>query len=85
MSSHIGEVFDARVSGVANFGVFVELENTAEGLIKLELLPEDDYNYDAKKLCLVGKHHKYKIGDSIKVKILAASPTLRIIDFAPAD
>ena len=85
MSAHIGEVFDARVSGVANFGVFVELENTAEGLIKLELLPEDDYNYDAKKLCLMGKHHKYKIGDSIKVKTLAASPTLRRIDFAPAD
>ena len=82
MSSHIGEIFEAKVSGVANFGIFVELENTSEGLIKLELLPEDDYNYDSKQLALLGKKHKFKIGDKLKVKVLAANPTLKRIDFA---
>ena len=85
MSSHIGEIFEARVSGVANFGIFVELENTSEGLIKLELLPEDDYNYDSKQLALLGKKHKFKIGDKLKVKVLAANPTLKRIDFALAN
>ena len=45
-------------------------------------MPEDDYNYDSKQLALLGKKHKFKIGDKLKVKVLAANPTLKRIDFA---
>lgn len=82
MSSHIGEIFEAHISGVANFGIFVELENTVEGLIKLEILPEDDYKFDTKTISLIGKKYKFKIGDKIKVKVISANPTLKRIDFA---
>ena len=81
MISHVGEIFDAKISGVKEFGVFVELENTVEGLIKLETLPQDDYNYDDKKMILAGKKSKFFIGKKVKVKLVAASVEQRRVDF----
>ena len=81
MLSHVGEIFDAKVSGVKEFGVFVELENTVEGLIRLENLPQDDYNYEDKKLILSGKRNKFFIGKKVKVKLTGASVEQRRVDF----
>lgn len=67
MNDKIGETFDAVVSGVTNFGVFCELENTIEGLIPLEVLPADNYEYFAEKFLLKGRKNSFKLGDKIKI------------------
>ena len=81
MIPRIGEIFDAKVSGVKEFGFFVELENTVEGLIRVETLPQDDYNYDDKKMMLAGKRNKFFIGKQVKVKLTNANVEQRRIDF----
>jgi len=83
MSKHIGEEFVGKVSGVTKFGVFVELPNTIEGLIKLALLKDDFYQYDEKNIQLVGKqHHKvFTLGTKLKVKCIGASMADRSVDF----
>ncbi|MFI3228012.1 MAG: ribonuclease R [Clostridia bacterium] len=83
MSKFIGDEFDARVSGVQNFGVFVELENTIEGLIRTDNLPQDNYEYDEKHVKLVGKNSKvvYNIGKPVRVKLVNASASNGQIDF----
>ena len=62
MQNHIGEVYTGTVNGVTDFGVFVELENTVEGLIRIENLPQDEYEYIEKTMSLQGKFHKYFYG-----------------------
>ncbi len=69
MSERLGEEYDAVVSGVTSFGVFCELENTVEGLIPLEDLPDDAYEYFEEKFLLKGKTRSFKIGQSIKIKV----------------
>ena len=69
MSKHIGEVFDATVSGVTNFGVFCELENSVEGLIPIDVLPDDNYEFIAEKFTLKGKKHSYRLGDKLKIRV----------------
>ncbi|MDO5142280.1 MAG: ribonuclease R [Eubacteriales bacterium] len=87
MQQFIGEDFDAEVSGVQAFGVFVALDNGCEGLIRIELLGGDFYRYDEEHMALVGQHtgKRYTIGTPIRVRLLAASDTTGQIDFAPAD
>lgn len=68
MEDRTGEIFDAIVSGVTDFGVFCELKNTVEGLIPIECLPDDGYEYIAEKFLLKGAKHSYRLGDAIRVR-----------------
>lgn len=87
MKQFIGEEFDAEVSGVQAFGVFAALENGCEGLIRIELLAGDYYQYDEQHMALTGRHtgKRFTIGTPIRVKLIAASETTGQIDFAPAE
>lgn len=83
MENHIGEYFDAVISGVHEFGIFVELPNTIEGLVKIEDLPKGGYVYNEKLLSLISRTTKkrYTFGDSVKVKVIGASKETAMIDF----
>lgn len=83
MSQFIGDEFEARVSGVQNFGIFVELPNTIEGLIRIEELSNDQYIYDEQMVSLTGKHTGkiYTIGTEVSVKLVNSSPLNGQIDF----
>lgn len=81
MTHHIGEEFDGVISGVTNFGVFVELDNTVEGMIRVDSLPQDQYEYFEDRFCLKGYKNKYTIGDKIRVKSVRADILSREIDF----
>lgn len=85
MRSHLGEEFDAIVSGVTAFGVFAELTNTVEGLIKIENLPADDYVFVEQKFLLKGERRSFKIGDSIKIKVAACDIGTRRCEFLLAE
>lgn len=78
MSRHIGEEFDARISGVANFGMFAELPNTCEGLIPIETL-DGVYIYEETTLSLRRGDRVYRIGDTVRVRVEEADiPTHRV-------
>ena len=83
MEDHIGELFEGVISGVQEFGMFVELPNTIEGLVKVENMPGGGYSYIEKSLSLISKNkkHKYSFGDTVKVKCIKASKTTSMIDF----
>jgi len=83
---HIGETFSGIVVGVTNFGVFVALANAVEGLLHVSHLEDDYYIYLEDSLMLMGKHtrKRYRMGDRVEVKVLAANPTQRQIDLIPA-
>ena len=84
MEDKLGEIYEGIVSGVTSFGVFVELENTVEGLVRFEKLGNDYYSYDEERKILTGEHTgiTFKIGDKIKVKVIEASKMLRRVSFA---
>lgn len=83
MEQFVGEEFDAEVSGVQSFGVFVELENSAEGLVRIEDL-DGYYEYDEEKMQLLGKNGmRITIGTPIKVILVRADRTTGQIDFKP--
>ena len=84
MRSHLGEEFDGTVTGVTAFGVFVGLANTVEGLIRLENLPEDEYEYIEERYLLKGKKHSFTIGDALRIKVAACDVGTRRIEFVPA-
>ena len=83
MSNHIGEEFSGIVSNVTSFGLFVELQNTIEGLCHVENMKDDYYIYDEKNCTLIGErtHKMYKIGDAINVKVIDSNKMTRRIDF----
>lgn len=83
MSQFIGEAFDATVSSITNFGVFAELDNSVEGLIRLENMKDDYYLYDDKLRRLMGEKtgQVYKIGDRINVTLVRTDILSRQIDF----
>ena len=83
MENKIGEVYEGIVSSVTQFGIFVELENTVEGLIRFENLGDEYFIYDEKKKILIGERTNkiYKIGDKVKIKVIKANKLLRQIDF----
>ena len=84
MQSHIGEEYDGIISSIMSFGVFVELENTVEGMIRFEDLGDEYFIYDENTKTLLGESTKkmYHIGDSIRIKVIKANKELRQIDFA---
>ncbi len=83
MEDHIGEEFEGVISGVQEFGMFVELPNTIEGLIKIEDMPGGSYSYVASSMALISKNkkHKYTFGDVVKVRCIKASKDTSMIDF----
>lgn len=85
MKNHLGEIYEGTVSGVHEFGVFVELDNTIEGLIRFEYLPVDSYDYDDKAQILKGIRHSYRLGDKLQVVCVNANTKLRQIDFDLAE
>ena len=84
MENKVGEIYTGIISSITSFGVFVELENTVEGLIRFDDLGSDEYFYfDEDKKILVGEHTKktFKIGDSVTIRVKSASKLLRQVDF----
>ena len=83
MESKIGEEYDAIISSITSFGVFAELENTIEGLIRFEDLGDEYFIYNEERKILIGELTKktYKIGDKIRIRVARASKELREIDF----
>lgn len=83
MESHIGEEFEGVISGVHEFGIFVELPNTVEGLIKTENMPKGGYHFIEETMTLIHKTTKvkYSFGDSVIVKLINASKETSMIDF----
>lgn len=83
MEGHIGEEFEGVISGVHEFGVFVELPNTVEGLVKVENMPKGGYAFLEDQLCLIHRtsKEKYSFGDSVIVKLISASKETSMIDF----
>jgi ribonuclease R len=84
MSDKIGEEYEGVVSGVTNFGIFVELENTVEGLVHISNMVDDYYIYndERKELFGQGSHKVYKIGDKVRVRVDNVSIAKAEIDFA---
>lgn len=87
MSRFIGDKFKGKISSVTKFGVFVELENTAEGLIRLENMHDDFYVYDEAGKTVTGERKKktYKIGDDMAVMLVKCDVLNGSIDFLPAN
>lgn len=84
MEKHLGEVFEGVISGVAEFGFWVEIpENGAEGLIKLRDLMDDSYMFDPKNYAVYGIRHgkKYQLGDKVKIKVMKANLVQKQLDF----
>ena len=83
MESHIGEEYDGIISSIMSFGVFVQLENTVEGMIRFDRLGDEYFIYDENTKTLLGENTKtmYHIGDSIRIRVIRASKELRQIDF----
>ncbi len=69
MDGRIGEIYDGIISGVTSFGVFVQLKNTIEGVIRIENLPDDNYFFYEDKLLLKGNNHSFKIGGEVRVRV----------------
>lgn len=87
MAERIGEVYEGIVSGVTSFGMFVELDNTIEGLIRLSYLIDDYYIYDSEQHMLIGERRKkiYRMGDVVKIKVSKVDIAQREIDFTLAE
>lgn len=83
MENHIGEIFHGVISGVTDFGFFVELDNTVEGLVRLDSLGGDYYIYNRDLSAIVGKNSKkmYMYGDSVTVEVIAANKETSQVDF----
>lgn len=69
MTDRIGERYDAVISGVTKFGVFCELENTVEGFIPVEVMPDKRTEFFAEKFLLKGDRHTFRLGDKIKIRV----------------
>ena len=82
MKDRVGESFEGVISSVTNFGIFVELENTVEGLIRIEDLPDNGFLLLERQLKLKGQRMTFSVGDKVKVKLVASNVYTRKIDFA---
>ena len=83
MMDHIGEQYTGMISSITNFGMFVELPNLVEGLIRLDDLVDDHYTFDESTISLIGKKNKrgYRLGDNVGVIVKAANKEARTVDF----
>ncbi len=88
MGDHMGEVYDGVISGVTEWGLYVELNtNMCEGLVPVRDLADDYYDFDEKNYCLVGRRHnvRYRLGDEVKVKVARANLERKQLDFILID
>ena len=84
MSDKLGQVFDAHISGITSYGVYAEIdENHCEGMIPMRDLDDDYYEFDERNFCLVGRrrHHKYQLGDAIRIQVARANLEKKQLDF----
>lgn len=85
MADRIGQEFDGTVSGVTEFGLYVEIdENSCEGMIPLRMLLDDYYEFDERNYCLVGRRFRkrYALGDKVRIRVERANLERRQLDFA---
>ena len=88
MQSHLGESYSGIISGVTEWGLYVELnENLCEGLIPMRDLADDYYDFDEKNHCLIGRrhNHRYRLGDSVDIKVARADLEKKQLDFVLVD
>jgi len=83
MLDHIGEEYDGIISGVTNYGAYVELDNTVEGLIHISKFPGDYYEYDEKRLVIEGisSGNTYSLGMQVKIRVSDVDVNLKTVDF----
>ncbi len=84
MSAHEGQDFDGVISGVTDWGIYVELEhNKCEGMVRLQDLKDDHYRYDAQEYAVIGEFRKkvYRLGDSVRIRVKRADLIKRQLDF----
>ena len=84
MGEHIGQLYDGVISGVTEWGLYVELnENKCEGMIPMRDLDDDYYEFDEKNYCLRGKRkkHTYSLGDAVTIRVARANLERKILDF----
>lgn len=84
MTDHIGEIYEGVISGITSWGIYVELPNTVEGMVRVSDMEDDYYIYDEEHYQMIGEHTKktYKLGQTVKVEVISADKLLRTIDFA---
>ncbi len=87
ISYHVGEIFDGVISGVTGFGIYVQLDNTVEGLIRTDELRDDYYDFHKEKYALVGRRtgNVYRLGDEVRIVVEHVDMDRHEIDFAIAD
>ena len=88
MADKLGETYDAHISGIQSYGIYCEIdENHCEGMVPMRDLDDDYYDFDERNYCLVGRrrHHKYQLGDPIRIKVARANIEKRQLDFALAE
>ena len=83
MQPYVGEIFTAKISGVTNFGLFVQLENSVEGLVHISTLVDDFYQFRPESFYLLGEHSRkiYQLGQDIHVRLTRVNVEDRQIDF----
>ncbi len=85
MADRIGVVYDGVISGITEWGIYVELnENKCEGMIPIRNIDDDYYMFDEKNYCLIGRrsHRKFQLGDEITVKVVKANLDKKQLDFS---
>ena len=88
MADKLGQCFDAHISGIQSYGIYWEIdEDDWEGMVPMRDLDDDYYDFDEKNYCLVGRrhHHKYQLGDAVRIKVARANIEKRQLDFTLAD
>ena len=87
MQSKIGNEYEGVISSITSFGMFVELENTVEGLIRFENLGNEYFIYNQENKILIGEQSNtiYKIGQKVKIRVIEANKELRRISFELID
>lgn len=88
MGDKIGNTYDAHISGITSYGVYAEIdENHCEGLVPIRDLDDDYYEFDEKNFCLIGRrhHHKYQLGDAIRIQVAKANLERKQLDFTIAE
>lgn len=87
MQDKIDNEYDGIVSGVTQYGIYVQLENTVEGLVRLSSMEDDYYSYDEKHYCVIGTRTRkiYRLGDLVRIKVIKVDLPSRNIDFVLVD
>lgn len=87
MSRHIGDTFDGIVSGVTGYGMYVELANTVEGMVRISSIPDDFFLYDEENMLIYGKNTgiTYRMGQKVNIRVAAVDKQMRTINFELSD